>query len=405
LEHAHIKLSPDVERILTRAAIFYGGLQSFEVDIDSFYHRVTTNTRHDTESTFHLALKQPDEFSMVIKTGVDGYTEVSDGTRLITYQPYNNTYASSADPASLEDIVTPFNLGFIASGDPLGYESFLPKNFIEVFEAMLVKCEYLGVEEVGTLPAEHVRLTTEGEAATDYWIATGNRPLLLKSQFSLDASKFIKGMPDAVVNRLSSEMRSEKRTRTTIYSNWQINQPVSETAFQYQPPGGARQVTGVFPCLVHPLVGRMAPDFQLNDLQGMPVRLSDLRGKIVVLDFWSIKCPPCVAGLPILAKITSDREAEGVVFYAINSPDSTDAIKTFLKNKGLSFLTLLDPNELVRKLFHVDGIPVTFVVDKSGKIQSVDLGYNLERESKLSDKLDTLLAGKSLLSGSDKNGK
>jgi cytochrome c biogenesis protein CcmG/thiol:disulfide interchange protein DsbE len=147
----------------------------------------------------------------------------------------------------------------------------------------------------------------------------------------------------------------------------------------------------------HPLVGKIAADFQLNDLEGNPVRLSGLRGKVVVLDFWRTQCPPCIVGLPVVTKVTAARKARGVVFYAINLNETADDVRAFQKRRNLAFPVLLDSDRKVADLYQVDGVPVSFLIDQSGRIEAVDFGYKPDREAKLSREIDTLLAGKSFL--------
>jgi peroxiredoxin len=154
----------------------------------------------------------------------------------------------------------------------------------------------------------------------------------------------------------------------------------------------------------HPLVGKIAAEFQLSDLEGKVVKLSDLHGKVVVLDFWRTQCPPCIAGLPVVTKVTAARKSQGVVFYAINLNEAADAVRAFQKRRDLAFPVLLDSDRKVADLYQVDGVPVSFLIDPSGRIEAVDFGYKPDREVKLSREIDTLLAGKSLLTAAQSSG-
>jgi peroxiredoxin/outer membrane lipoprotein-sorting protein len=394
-----IKLTPQVEDILTSTATFYQGSQTMEVDFESHSHSETSKTTRDSTSTFHLAFKRPDRFSMIIQSGLNGRTQVSDGKRLISYEPARNRFASSIAPPSLEEILRPGNLQFIACGAPLGYEKFLERDFIKQFETNLVKCEFLGSEKMINDIADHIRLTTNAGFISDYWIAEGRQPLLLKAEWHSDIADFIKSKSkDWVKKNLGDDMLDSKVSRVTTYNNWGINQTIPETTFQYEPPKGANQVIEFDPDRPHPMLGKMAPDFQLHDLDGHQIKLSDLRGKIVVVDFWFANCPPCIASLPVLMRVASARQAQGVVFYAINSIDSAETIRAFQKKQGLDFFAMTDSDQKVVNLYQVQGFPISFVIDREGKIQAVDQGYNLDRETKLSSEIDTLLSRKSSLS-------
>jgi peroxiredoxin len=146
----------------------------------------------------------------------------------------------------------------------------------------------------------------------------------------------------------------------------------------------------------NPLLGKHAPDFQLNDLKDNPVKLSNLRGKIVVLDFWRTECPSCILGLPVLKKVTSARKSQGVVFYAINLNETADAVRGFQKRRDLHFSVLLDSDRKVGDLYQVDYVPVSFIIDRTGRIAAVDSGFNADREKKLNKEIDSLLAANSL---------
>ena len=140
--------------------------------------------------------------------------------------------------------------------------------------------------------------------------------------------------------------------------------------------------------------GPLVPGFDLPRLQGGSVKLSDLRGKIVVIDFWATWCPPCVEGLPKLAAMTAKHKDDGVVFFPINLQEEPDTIKAFLAEKGLTLPIVLDADGKAVKSYKVEPVPQTVFIDRDGVVQLVHIGIG-ELE-KVPEQLKDLIAGKKL---------
>ena len=114
-------------------------------------------------------------------------------------------------------------------------------------------------------------------------------------------------------------------------------------------------------------------DFTLKDLSGKKVTLSELRGKVVMVNFWATWCPPCRKEMPALDNIATHLASHNVVVLAIDDEDSFKIAKMLM---GTTYhpTVLLDTGGKVAKQFHVDGIPKTFVFNAEGKLaaQSID---------------------------------
>jgi thiol-disulfide isomerase/thioredoxin len=121
-----------------------------------------------------------------------------------------------------------------------------------------------------------------------------------------------------------------------------------------------------------------SPQFSLEDVRGRTVRLSDFRGKVVLVEFWATWCGPCVRGLPVLADIAR-REGSDVVFLAINTDDSEskERVRDFLRERRLEITALLRGRE-VSRLFGVGPIPHTVVIAKDGTIVATHVGFHNE---------------------------
>lgn len=116
-----------------------------------------------------------------------------------------------------------------------------------------------------------------------------------------------------------------------------------------------------------------APEFTLPDLDGKPVTLSNLKGKVVVLNFWATWCGPCRAEMPEFQRYFNSHKEE---FYllAINCSEPQGKVNAFCKEFGYTFPVLLDEDGAIQKLYGIQAYPTTFVIDPSGIVLSVRSG-------------------------------
>jgi peroxiredoxin len=119
---------------------------------------------------------------------------------------------------------------------------------------------------------------------------------------------------------------------------------------------------------------RQQADFTLADLQGVKHALKDLRGKVVLVNFWATWCPPCRKELPDLETLYTRFKDQGLVILAISDEDAAK-VKPFIAARNLQFPVLLDPGRKVNESFQIEGIPKSFVYDRGGKLvaQSIDM--------------------------------
>ena len=123
-------------------------------------------------------------------------------------------------------------------------------------------------------------------------------------------------------------------------------------------------------------IGNLAPDFQLDDLDGQSVALSDFKGKPVLVNFWASWCPPCRSEMPFIQDTFTDKKwaDEGLVVLAIDIGESPSAVSEFVKKYGLTFPVLLDITQDVSLEYYVRGIPTTFFIDREGIIREIRIG-------------------------------
>lgn len=144
------------------------------------------------------------------------------------------------------------------------------------------------------------------------------------------------------------------------------------------------------------LEGQAAPDVVLKTLDDKDVKLSDMKGKVVVMDFWATWCPPCRKSLPNIQKISADKELaeKGLVVWAVNAREGKDKVTQYMTQNNFTFTVPMDPGASMAA-YKVKGIPTTVVVGRDGKIAKVFVGFGGEASEKaLHDAIKTALAAK-----------
>ncbi len=118
-----------------------------------------------------------------------------------------------------------------------------------------------------------------------------------------------------------------------------------------------------------PQEGSPAPDFTLKDLSGRDVRLKDLQGKVVIVNFWATWCPPCRGEVPSMVKLNEAMAGKEFQMLAISIDEGgKEAVEGFFRDSGARLPALLDSEQKVSKMYGTTGVPETFVVDKKGII-------------------------------------
>ena len=118
-------------------------------------------------------------------------------------------------------------------------------------------------------------------------------------------------------------------------------------------------------------VGDPAPNFWLQLEDGRFMRLSDLKGKPVVINFWATWCPPCRAEMPELVKAAADKD---IVVLEINDGEDRDVVEDFAEAYGMSMPVVLDKAGTLNERYLIQGLPTTYFIDSEGKLSSMVMG-------------------------------
>jgi peroxiredoxin len=118
-----------------------------------------------------------------------------------------------------------------------------------------------------------------------------------------------------------------------------------------------------------------APDFTLKDSDGKSVRLSDYRGKVVLLDFWATWCPPSKLEIPWLIDIERENKARGFEVLGVSMDDEGwEVVKPFMKEVGMNYRVVIGNDATAELYGNVDSLPETFLIDREGKIAAIHIG-------------------------------
>ena len=145
-----------------------------------------------------------------------------------------------------------------------------------------------------------------------------------------------------------------------------------------------------------PAPGRTAPDFELQNLEGQIVSLSDYRGSPVMLNFWASWCSPCRFEMPFIQDVFEDTEWEavGLVILAVNIGESPSVAGGFMEDNGFTFTVLLDETGEVSIRYNTRSIPATFFIDENGIIRYIDVGA-FSSKANIEQRLDVLIEDES----------
>ena len=137
--------------------------------------------------------------------------------------------------------------------------------------------------------------------------------------------------------------------------------------------------------------GRNAPDFTLTTLEGQPVKLSDYRGKAVLLNFWATWCGPCKVEMPWFVDLQKQYGGQGLQIIGVAMDDSgKDAIDKFAKEMGVNYLILQGKEAVGDAYGGVLGLPTTFFIDRNGKI--IDSSSGLVGKGEIEENIKKALA-------------
>ncbi len=134
----------------------------------------------------------------------------------------------------------------------------------------------------------------------------------------------------------------------------------------------------------------MAPDFTITSFEGETITLSDLRGQVVIINFWASWCPPCREEAPYLEATWRKYQDQGVVFIGVDYVDTEKEALAYIEEFGITYFNGPDLGTRISQDYRMDGVPETYYVAKNGELRGVKIGPLAPPE--LDEKIEELLA-------------
>jgi len=349
---------PQVREILNRTGETYRELKSCRFITLKKYELVRNSKVVMGEDRISLAMVKPGQYRLEMKDPLKEVLLVSDGETTWTYLPKTKSYTKqqvsfSDDERQLED-----------QGDDTDVLTTSRKSLVGIYTGLV---RY--ADSARLLKSESIRV---GSQKLDCFVielsAAGG-----KHQLWIDKERFL-------VMRHKEHSVVKMDGREGMYEStlqWEIAdlrfQPEANF-FTFQPPSGATEVAALNLPGEHTIeAGKKAADFLLRDLQGSDVRLRDLHGKIVVLDFWATWCPPCRKELPEVVKLYEQYRDQDVAVFGI-SDESSGIVKKYLSGNKFTLPVLVDEHKSVGRMYGAHAIPTLVVIDREGIIRVHKVG-------------------------------
>lgn len=367
------RASDDAIALLRQAQNAYKQLKTFRIDQEA--EALSSSELHHAwqKHLIVLAVAAPDKVHFEMKEDTAWHVVVSDGRTVWRAIPYVREWSRTELKGEVTALKNGGSEGDLAIGRLKAALQFYPRLLEDIIQAEVVGHEDV---EIGAAVFECTVVRVDYKPppgprgynrwTRTYWVDE-------QSHLILKDTSVTRGHLTPFAPSKESEIRW--LTRVTFLS---LNEPVSEGLFSYLPPATFREVDRLeraFPRAATDLIGKPAPELSLQTLDGQPMRLSTLRGKIVLLDFWATWCLPCREQLPAMARLYASIKGQNVVLLGVDDDSDAETALRYVKERHYDWPILFGgPKSDARTKYRVDGIPTLVLIDTHGSIIAYEVG-------------------------------
>ena len=138
-------------------------------------------------------------------------------------------------------------------------------------------------------------------------------------------------------------------------------------------------------------VGGRAPEIGINDLNGRPVRMASLRGKVVLVDFWASWCAPCRQEFPVLERLHRTYASQGLAIVGVSVDNDVANVRSFLRRNSASFLIAHDPRKVAAARYGGTAMPSSYIIDRRGIVRHYHAGFRASDAATIEREVQALL--------------
>lgn len=330
----------------------------------------------ESSLTVQVLFRGDKDLACHFSTGREEIRVVSDGSTHYLYVIGGKTYEKSQDPISRSQLMA------VAAGGVFRPAANWLADFVNNGSQLLTaaeKVESKGEKAIDGTQCDGYLLAYPAFDVTA-WIGKGNTPVLRRAEIDLT-----KSMEDQ-----THDGGPVTATVQVDVSDWKPDVEVKDSQFEFIPPDGVEQAKEEPEEKAPDMEGKPAPDFDLPLLGGGKAKLSDLKGKVVVLDFWASWCGPCRMAMPIIDKVTESMADKGVVLYAVNQREEEEAIRGFLDKVKLNPKVALDKEGTAGDAYGAHSIPTIVLIGRDGVVGKYYQGIGPDFENDLKQALEKL---------------